>query len=66
LPSESKTRRTLDNALLAIERRLDDYRSHDREKDALPARRPVEWMAPTHQHLALGGLHALECPQCAV
>ena len=64
LPDEGKTRRTLDSALLIIERRLEALIADDKAKQALPARTPAEWMAGQHQHVAMPGLHAIECPQC--
>lgn len=67
LPNERQTRRTLDNALLYLERRIeDDYAAYilrETQKHR-PARTPNEWMAPDHQHLPLPGLHADDCIQC--
>ena len=66
LPDEGKSRRTLDSALLVIERRLEALLQDDRAKQALPPRSPSEWMAAAYRHQPLGGAHALECenPVC--
>jgi hypothetical protein len=63
LPDAGKTRRTLDSALLVMERRLESLLADDKAKQ-LPARTPAEWMATDHGHRALPGLHAAECEQC--
>jgi hypothetical protein len=63
LPEEGKTRRTLDNALLFLERKLED--SYWRAQQQKPVERtPAEWMADVHVHVGLNGLHAVDCPQC--
>lgn len=64
LPDEKRTRRTLDSALLVMERRLEALLADDKAKQSLPARTPAEWMATDYGHRRLPGLHALECPQC--
>lgn len=61
LPNEGKTRRTLDSALLVIERRLEALLADDKPE---VRRDPVEWMASPHAHRPLGGLHGEDCPQC--
>jgi hypothetical protein len=63
LSSGPRSRRTLDSALLAIERRMEDQARLEQAKQSRP-RLPAEWMGPAHHHRALGGLHAAECPQC--
>jgi hypothetical protein len=62
LPNEGKTRRTLDNALLYVERRVDEF--YEAQRRPVPERTPAEWMGPAHVHQTLGGLHREECPQC--
>jgi hypothetical protein len=65
LPEEGKTRRTLDNALLFLERRLED--AYWREQQQRPVeRKPAEWMAREHVHVGLPGLHREDCrnPVC--
>jgi hypothetical protein len=63
LPDEGRTRRTLDNSLMFIERRLED--AYWREQQGKPVERsPAEWMAAGHVHVGLPGLHAQECLQC--
>ena len=65
LPDAGKSKRTLDNALLFIERRLEDMaQQQDQAQKATVSRSPAEWMAPAHEHRALPGLHAEECEQC--
>lgn len=66
LPDEKRTRRTLDSALLAIERRLEVLIEDDKAKQSLPAREPREWMGAVHRpRHDQPGLHQAECPQCA-
>lgn len=63
LPHEGKSRRTLDSALLVIERNLERLMSEQKPE---VHRDPAEWMAPVHVHRPLGGLHGEECenPVC--
>ena len=64
LADEGRARRDLNSCLLVIERRLEVVLADEKAKQALPARSPSEWMAPLHEHIAMPGLHAIECPQC--
>lgn len=66
LPEEGKSRRTLDNALLFVERRLEDMMLRsEREQQATVPRSPVDWMSPVfHQRHDQPGAHQAECPQC--
>ena len=64
LANEGKSRRTLDSALLTIERRLEDQLAAERQRQTPVQRSPSEWMAPAHVHHRLEGLHAEECEQC--
>lgn len=62
LPDAGKTRRTLDSALLTIERRLETLAADDKPE---VRREPAEWMAVARgERHDQGGLHASECPQC--
>lgn len=63
LPDEAKTRRTLANALLTIERHLDDSMRREQQRQTQP-RKPAEWMAAPWVHRRLDGLHREECEQC--
>lgn len=68
LADAAKSRRTLDNALLWIERRLEEMaQQQDQAQRATVTREPREWMhEEPHRHRALDGLHSVDCenPVC--
>lgn len=66
LPNEGKTRRTLDNALLYIERRLEDeYQRQKQDQRSTVQRTPAEWMSVEHrQRHDQPGMHRVDCRQC--
>lgn len=58
-----RTERTLQRALKRIEDKLAELQARATETVHADAGRN-DWMAPAHQHRAVAGLHAVECPQC--
>lgn len=64
LPNAGKTKRTLDNALLFLERRLED--AYWRDQQTQPVQRtPAEWMRVEHrQRHDQPGMHRVDCQQC--
>lgn len=58
-----RTERTLHRALRRIEDKLAELQARASETVHADAGRH-DWMAPEHEHRAMDGLHAAECPQC--